>query len=511
MTSTQSSASKGVPDAALLEARGVSKTFPGVRALDAVDFAVCAGEVVALVGENGAGKSTLMKVLAGLHQPDEGGLAMNGGPVALGGPIDAMQRGIALIHQELSLCENLTVSGAMFLGAELRRGPFLREQEMAAATAGWLARLGLDADPRALVSSLRMGQRQLLEIARALRADAKVLIMDEPTSSLTDAEARRLFEVVKELRRDGVGIVYITHRLAEIETIADRVVGLRDGRNSGALEAGEITQDRMVALMVGRDLAGPSRTPHPPGEVVLEVCGLKTHAWPDAAVDLQLRRGEVVGVAGLLGAGRTEVLRALFGVDKRAAGEVVLEGQTLRSGDVRGAIASGLGMLPEDRKSEGLVSAMSVRENVSLPTLRARGAWLDRGYDRATSATAIEDLLIACSSGEQQVSSLSGGNQQKVVLGKWLAASPSVLLLDEPTRGVDVGARAEIYRRLDGLARAGLAILFVSSELDEVLQLADRVLVLREGAVVGDLTGADRTEAQIMMLATGALAPQESR
>ena len=511
MTSKQSSANKGVPDEALLEARGVSKAFPGVCALDAVDFAVSAGEVVALVGENGAGKSTLMKVLAGLHRPDEGGLTMNGAPVALGGPLQAMQLGIALIHQELSLCDNLTVSGAMFLGAELRTGPFLREQEMAGAATQWLSRLGLDVDPGALVSSLRMGQRQLLEIARALRADAKVLIMDEPTSSLTEAETQRLFEVVSELRRDGVAIVYITHRLAEVEAIADRVVGLRDGRNSGALGPGEITQDRMVALMVGRDLAGPTRTPHPLGELVLEVAGLRTSAWPSAVVNLSLRRGEVVGVAGLLGAGRTELLRALFGVDKRVAGRVVVAGGALCSGDVQMAIASGLAMLPEDRKKEGLVVDMSVRENVSLPTLSGRGPWLDRRYEHDASARAIDDLLITCSSGEQRVSSLSGGNQQKVVLGKWLAAAPVVLLLDEPTRGVDVGARAEIYRQLDDLAREGLAILFVSSDLDEVLQLADRVLVLREGEVVGDLAGAERSEQQIMMLATGASAPQESR
>ena len=488
---------------ALLQARGVGKAFPGVVALDGVDFEVRAGEVVALVGENGAGKSTLMKVLAGLHRPDRGEVRLDGEVVQLSGPLDALRRGIALIHQELSLCDNLTVSGAMFLGAELRRGPFLREREMAAATRAWLARLGLAIDPRTPVSSLRMGQRQLLEIARALRADARVLIMDEPTSSLTDGEAERLFEVVDELRQQGVGVVYITHRLAEVERLADRVVGLRDGRNSGALAREQISHDRMVALMVGRALAGTARRPHPAGEVVLRAAGVRTAKFPRAAVDLELRAGEVVGVAGLLGSGRSELLRALFGVDARVGGEVRLGADPVASGDVRDAIRRGLALLPEDRKHEGLIVSMSVRENVSLPTLARRGRWLDRGYERDVTAQAIEQLGIACSGGEQAAGSLSGGNQQKVVLGKWLAASPKVLLLDEPTRGVDVGARAEIYRILDELAKQGLAVLFVSSELEEVLALADRVLVLRDGAVQGELRGAARTEEDIMMLATG--------
>ncbi len=493
-----------------MEARGLTKTFPGVRALDSVDFAVHEGEVVALVGENGAGKSTLMKVLAGLHRPDAGEVLLRGARADIPGPQDALRRGIALIHQELALCENLTVSGALFLGAELRRGPFLCEREMDEQASAWLSRLGLDVSPRAKVASLRMGQRQLLEIARALRADAQVLIMDEPTSSLTEAEADRLFEVVRELRGRGVGIVYITHRLAEIEAIGDRVVGLRDGRNSGGLERAEISQPRMVELMVGRDLSSQRRAAHAPGDVVLDVRGVRTSACPAAVVDLQLRAGEVVGIAGLLGSGRSELLRALFGVDERLAGEVEVAGRALRSGDVRGAIAAGLALLPEDRKLEGLVLSMSITENLSLPTLRSRGVRLDRRYDAGVAARANDDLASACSGAGQAAASLSGGNQQKVVLGKWLAAAPRVLLLDEPTRGVDVGARAEIYRRLDELAAAGLAVLFVSSELEEVLQLADRVLVLRDGAVQGALEAERPTEEDIMMLATGAVAAPEA-
>ena len=488
----------------VLTARRVRKAFPGVLALHDVDFSVSAGEVVALVGENGAGKSTLMKVLAGLHRPDSGEVAIDGEVVELASPLQALQRGIALIHQELNLCDNLTVSGAIFLGAELRRGPFLLEREMARIARHWLLRLGLQIDPQAKVSSLRLGQRQMLEIARALRADARVLIMDEPTSSLTQTEVERLFEVVRELRQGGVAIIYITHRLAEVEELADRCVGLRDGKNSGELLRGSIDHNAMVQLMVGRDLSATARQPHNPGDVALSVRGLRTQAFPSATVDLTVRRGEVVGIAGLLGSGRSEVLRAVFGVDARVAGEVVVAGNSLSGAGPRQAAAAGVALLPEDRKSEGLILSMSVRENLSLPTLHRRGRWLDRDYERKVAASAIADLAIACRADDQAAGSLSGGNQQKIVLGKWLAADPVVLLLDEPTRGVDVGARVEIYRRLDELAGRGLAILFVSSELEEVLAMADRVLVFKDGAIAGEVAGDDRSEEKIMMLATGA-------
>jgi len=485
---------------------GIHKAFPGVLALDNVDFEVAAGEVVALVGENGAGKSTLMKILAGLHRPDAGEIRIDGQATSLASPLDALQRGIALIHQELNLCDNLTTSAAMFLGAELRRGPFLREREMAKVTSHWLARLGLEVDPAVMVSSLRLGQRQMLEIARALRADARVLIMDEPTSSLTQAEVARLFEVVRELRDAGVAIIYITHRLAEIEELADRCVGLRDGKNSGELARAEIDHNAMVQLMVGRDLQGDVRSPHQAGEVALRARSVRTAAFPDVAVDLTVRRGEVVGVAGLLGAGRSELLRAMFGVDRRLGGEVEVAGERLANGQPRQAVAAGAALLPEDRKAEGLVLSMTVRENLSLPTLRQRGVWIDDAYERDVTVQAVDQLGIACRDGEQEAGALSGGNQQKIVLGKWLAAEPVVLMLDEPTRGVDVGARAEIYRQLDALAAGGMAILFVSSELEEVLALADRVVVVREGAIVGEVSGDDRTEEQIMMMATGVAA-----
>ena len=488
--------------APLLEVRGIEKSFPGVRALRGVDFTLQRGEVVALVGENGAGKSTLMKVLAGVHRPEVGTVRLDGVAVELDSPAAALRAGIALIHQELSLCDNLDVAGALFLGAELRRGPFLQRRAMAAQTRQWTARLGLDVAPHTPVGSLSPGQRQLLEIARALRAEARVLIMDEPTSSLTQVEAERLFAVVRELKATGVGIVYITHRLGEVQAIADRIVGLRDGQNSGELPGPGASHDAIVGLMVGRQLAGGRRDAHAAGDVVLTVRGLRTAAFPQAEVSLQLRAREIVGIAGLLGAGRTELLRALFGVDAALAGDIEVGGTALRGHGPAQAAAAGLVLCPEDRKHEGVLLDFSVAQNLSLPTLHRRGRWLDRRYERELAARSIAELGIATSGPDQRTGDLSGGNQQKVVLGKWLACGPKVLLLDEPTRGVDVGARAQIYAELHRLADQGLAVLFVSSELEEVLALADRVLVVRQGAIAADLPRELASEQSIMLAAT---------
>ncbi|MCA8949476.1 MAG: sugar ABC transporter ATP-binding protein [Planctomycetes bacterium] len=490
--------------APLLEVRGLGKSFPGVVALAGVDFTLHGGEVVALIGENGAGKSTLMKVFAGLHRPDAGELLLDGAPVELDGPADALRRGIALIHQELNLAENLTVAGALFLGAELRRGPFLAEREMAERARDVLARLGLDVPPNRLVESLGPGQKQLLEIGRALRANARVIIMDEPTSSLTGVETERLMAVVDELRSQGVGIVYISHRLAEVQRIADRVVALRDGRNSGECSGAEASHDRMVAMMVGREFDATARTPHPPGELALCVRGLRTAAFPDVAVDFDVRAGEIVGIAGLLGAGRSELLRALFGADRALAGTIEVAGRRLAGHEPSAAAAAGLALAPEDRKSQGLVLSMTVAENLSLPTLRRRGRFVDRGYEQRLCAESIANLGIAATAGGGQVvGTLSGGNQQKIVLGKWLASEPRVLLLDEPTRGVDVRARAEIHARLHELAGKGLAVLFVSSEMEEVLTLADRVLVMHQGRIAGELAQSELGEEAVMRLAVG--------
>jgi ribose transport system ATP-binding protein len=489
--------------APLLEVDRVSKAFPGVQALQDVSLQLAAGEVLALIGENGAGKSTLMKILAGVHQPDAGEVRLDGERVGFGSPGAALLRGVALIHQELNLCDNLTVAGALFLGRELRSGPFLQLRAMAQQSRGALQRVGLDVDPGRLVATLAPGQKQLLEIARALRGRARVLIMDEPTSSLTSQETERLFAVVLELRAQGVGVIYISHRLGEVKLIADRVVALRDGKNAGELLRSEIDHDRMVALMVGRQLRGERRQAHAPGRTLLTVAGLRTRAWPEAEVGLSLCAGEVVGIAGLLGAGRSELLRALFGADPVLGGTIAVDGAPLRSHGPAQAAAAGLVLVPEDRKLQGLVLGMNVRENLSLPTLRRRGILIDGGYERQLARDSIAELGIATPGMEQVVQALSGGNQQKVVLGKWLAATPKVLLLDEPTRGIDVGARAEIYDRLHALAAAGLAVLFVSSELEEVLSLADRVLVMHEGRIAGCLPRALMTEAAIIALATG--------
>ncbi|MCR9245388.1 MAG: sugar ABC transporter ATP-binding protein [bacterium] len=483
----------------------MTKAFPGVVALEDVEFAVDAGEVVALIGENGAGKSTLMKVLAGVHRPDVGEVRLDSKPVTFHRPADALRQGIALIHQELELCENLTVAGALFLGAELRRGPFLRSREMAVRAREVTARLGLDVDPDRLVETLAPGQQQLLEIARALRADARVLIMDEPTSSLTQRETERLLAVVDELRAAGVAIVYISHRLGEVQQIADRVVALRDGKNSGSCAGSDASHDRLVAMMVGREVGSSDRQPHEPGDVALAVRGLATTAYPAHAIDFTVRRGEIVGIAGLLGAGRTEVLRALFGADPRAAGVVEVAGVALDREGPEAAIAAGLALVPEDRKREGLVLPMTVAQNVALPTLRRRGRWLDRAYERDLTDRAIGELGIATAGGSQVAGTLSGGNQQKIVLAKWLAADPVVLLLDEPTRGVDVGARAEIHDRLHELAGDGLAVLFVSSEMEEILTLADRALVMHEGRLAGELGRDELSEAAILRLAVGSV------
>ena len=496
-----SRAQDGAPP--VLEVVAIGKRFDGVQALRSVSLQLHAGEVVALIGENGAGKSTLMKVLAGVDQPDEGSLRLLGREVRFADPKAALAAGIALIHQELNLCDNLTVAGALFLGRELRRGPFLRKRAMDRQAVAALARTGLEVSPHRLVSSLAPGQQQLLEIARALHGRARVLIMDEPTSCLTDTETQRLYAVVRELKAQGTAIVWITHRMAEVLELADRVVALRDGEHTGEIAGADATHERMVAMMVGRQLRSQLRPAHPPGEVALVVRGLCTRAFPRASVDFELRCGEVVGIAGLLGSGRSELLRALFGVDRAVAGQITCCGVQLGGHDPADAVRAGLVLVPEDRKLQGLVLGMSVRENLSLATLRARGTFVDGAYERDLCVRAIADLAIATPHGEQRVAVLSGGNQQKVVLGKWLAAEPRVLLLDEPTRGVDVAARAEIYARLHELAGRGVAVLFVSSELPEVLALADRCLVMHQGRVEGELPRQRMSEAAILTLATG--------
>jgi len=492
----------------LLEIRGVSKSFPGVRALTQVDLRLYPGEVLALLGENGAGKSTLMKILAGIQQPDAGEILIDGRAVRFDSVRSASQLGIALIHQELNLADNLDVGANIFLGREPCRWPgIVRRTEIDRQSAEVIRQVGLRLSPRTLVGTLPIGKQQMVEIAKALSQHARILIMDEPTSSLSAAESEALFRVVKDLRTQGVSIVYISHRLGEVAELADRVAVLRDGRNAGELARHEIDHDRMVRLMVGRDISQfYARQAHPAGEATLEVRNLTTPAFPQHQLSFHVRSGEIVGVAGLVGAGRTELLRVLFGVDDALGGQIRVAGQTVRFHSPADAIRAGVALVPEDRKQAGLIVEMSVRQNLSLAGLR-RHQWtagvLNQRQERQIAAEMIRQLNIKTPHDNQIVRYLSGGNQQKVVLGKWLSLKPRVLLLDEPTRGIDVGAKEEIYRLMERLAADGVAILFVSSEMEEILGMSDRTLVMHEGRIGGELSRDQLNEEAVMQLATG--------
>jgi ribose transport system ATP-binding protein len=489
-----------------LEGRGLCRSFPGVKALDGVDIGLDAGEVLAVIGENGAGKSTLMKLLAGLQKPDSGQLLVDSRPISLQGPKHAAALGIALIHQELNLAGNLSIGANIYLGREPRRMGLIDRRSIRAASAAHLDRVGLDLDPDTAVERLPIGQQQLVEIAKALAQDARFIIMDEPTSSLSQTETERLFEVISDLRRRQVGVIYISHRLGEVTTLADRVEVLRDGRNAGSLSGTDIGHDSMVRLMVGRDLSQfYTRHPHPPGPALLSVEGLVTPAWPQHSIDFKVHQGEIVGLAGLVGAGRTELLQAVFGIAPPVAGHIRL-GPELLDPTPAAAIAAGLALVPEDRKNHGLILDQSVRDNIGLAGLnRHRGRWglVDRQRENLDAEQARQRLAIKTPNLELAVRYLSGGNQQKVVLGKWLALGPQVLLLDEPTRGVDIGAKREIYALMDELAAAGVAIVFASSEMEEILGMSDRILVMHEGRINGQLARGEFSEEAIMRLATG--------
>jgi ribose transport system ATP-binding protein len=502
----------------LLEVRGICKQFPGVRALDGVSLRLQSGEVLAVVGENGAGKSTLMKILGGIYTPDAGEILLDGRPVQLPNVTAAQRLGISLIHQELNLAENLSIAANIFLGRERSRfGPIglLDNRTMNRETERLLSRVGLHLSPNTLVGRLKPGQKQLVEIARALSLDARILIMDEPTSSLSQSETDRLYEVVFDLKRAGVAVVYISHRLFEVERVADRAVVLRDGRNAGELARHEINHGALVRLMVGRDLKQFYPRTHgtkSDAPIRLEVREIRYHDGPDEPISFQLRAGEIVGMAGLVGAGRTELAEALFGIRRLTAGQVLIDGETVagngKAWSPAQAIAVGLVLIPEDRRLHGLVLQESVAFNLSLPNLSALafGGLVQQGRERHLASGLVERLRIRTPGLWQKVGLLSGGNQQKVVVGKWLAHTPRVLIFDEPTRGVDVGAKAEIYALMDQLAGQGSAVLMISSDLEEVLAMSDRVLVLHQGRLAGELPRARLTEEAVMHLATGGTA-----
>lgn len=492
--------------APLLRVEGLSKSFPGTRALDNVGLTLHQGEVLAVIGENGAGKSTLMKILAGVQLPDTGTVHLDGQPIDILSVRAATELGIALIHQELNLAENLDVAANIFLGREPRIGPFLDKPAMRAGAQQLLDRLAERFAPDAIVESLPIGHQQMVEIAKALSLDARILIMDEPTSSLTQRETENLFRIIRDLQAEGVSIIYISHRLAEVTELADRVVVLRDGKNAGELPREAVTHDAMVSLMVGRDVdRSRHRTPCKPGAALLEVRDLVTEAHPTASVSLSVRAGEVVGISGLVGAGRTELLETIFGGQRALGGAIEVAGISVPPRDTAAAIHAGIGLVPEDRKIQGIILEMAIRDNLNLVALRDDSrVWLHPNRQRERSAGLSKDLRIKADSDLRTAQTLSGGNQQKVVLGKWLALQPKLLLLDEPTRGIDVGAKGEIYTLMDDLAKQGVGILFVSSEMEEVLALSDRVLVMHEGAIAGELAHDELEEENIMRLATGA-------
>jgi ribose transport system ATP-binding protein len=495
-----------------LEVNSARKQFPGVLALDGVSLLLQPGEVLAVVGENGAGKSTLMKIVAGIYQPDEGEVRLEGRAVSFRKPSDAIEAGISLIHQELNLAENLSVTDNLFLGRELTGGGFIRKlktREMSSRAAELLARVGLPADrAEKRVESLPPGEKQLVEIARAIGMDVRVLIMDEPTSSLTQKETEQLYKVIDGLKAEGVSLLYISHRLAEVKRCADRVVVLRDGRNAGELAKAQINHDNLVRLMVGRDLKQfypKTNRSGVGGAPVLEARSVLFRSGPHTPASFQVRAGEILGMAGLVGAGRTELSEAVFGVRRVSAGDVLLNGQPVRLRSPIDAIRAGVLLVPEDRRLNGLVTAASVGFNLSLTNLDRLTSWagVRRGAERELHRTWIERLRIKTPSASQPVGLLSGGNQQKVVYAKWLARDPKVLILDEPTRGVDVGAKAEIYNLIDELAGHGVAVWMITSDMEELLGMSDRVVVMHEGRVAGELAGPALTEEAVMRLATG--------
>lgn len=489
---------------ALLEAIGISKSFGATTVLSDVSLSLKRGEVVSLIGENGAGKSTLAKIVCGIERPDRGTITLNGNPVSFSHPREALAARIGIVHQELNLAENLSIAENFLLGHEPTRFGALDRKKMDASTREGLARLGLSLDPNRLVSSLSPAQRQMVEIARALSFQTELLIFDEPTSSLSQEDSRTLLDLITKLKAQDLSILYVSHRLPEVLEISDRIVALRDGRNSGEAVSPNITRDNLITMIVGREISDIyGYQPRTLGEETLRVQNFQAseHHTPTS---FAVRRGEIVGIAGLVGSGRSELLESIFGITPPLIGSLWINGSEVVNISPRTAWDNGLALVPESRKEEGVILESSIRENIILSDRAGKSPFSlrDSLVERAQSDSFISSLRIRCASGEQLTKNLSGGNQQKVVIGRCLAANPSILLLDEPTRGVDVGARREIYSILFQLAQHGMAVLFVSSELEEVLGIADRILVMSDGEITGDLPRQQASEHTIMSLAS---------
>jgi ABC-type sugar transport system ATPase subunit len=486
--------------------RNISKAFPGVQALDGVDLRIWPGEVLALVGENGAGKSTLIKILCGAHHADRGEILIRGKRSHIRSPQDARALGIVAIYQELSLFPNMTVAENILISRIPKRRPLpminwprLRQQAHEA-----LETIGARFDPSVRLGDLSVAGQQMVEIARAASSEAGVMVMDEPTSALSEHEVETLFQIIGTLKRRGVAVIYITHRLEEVSQVADRITVLRDGKHVGDLLIAEATKEKIVQMMVGRSLNLFPKEAAPIGEEVMRVDGF-SRKGAFSEISFSVRKGEILGVAGLMGAGRTEIARAIFGIDPKDSGEVYVEGQKAVIESPIDAIRSGLGLVPEDRKLQALVLSMAVRENITLAHLSdfARGGIVSKAKEREDATRHVEELDIRTPTVEQRVANLSGGNQQKVVIAKWLGVKPKVLMLDEPTRGIDVGAKAAIHLLMCKLAASGVGIIMISSELPEIMAMSDRIIVLHEGRITARLDREEATQDRIMMAATG--------
>ena len=489
----------------IVSMKDIVKTFPGVKALDHVNFELRSGEVMALLGENGAGKSTLMKILSGVYTKDSGTMTIFGTEYDNLTPKQAQDVGVAIIHQELNMCRHLSVAENMFLGREKVNGIVLNDREMEAEAAKILGDLKIDIDPRQTVGDLPVSKQQMVEIAKALSIHAKILIMDEPTSSLTAKEIEELFRIIRQLKADGCGIVYISHRLEELKAIVDRVTIMRDGQYITDGNFADMTMEQIIANMVGREIKEQfPRVSCPKGKKIFEVKNLNAgHLVRD--INFSLYEGEIVGFAGLMGAGRTETTRAIFGVDPKTSGEIWLDGKEVKITCPMDAIKAGIVLAPEDRKKDGLCTKLSIRHNLALPNLDlicSKLGVISSKKEDDLCEKAVKDLLIKTPTVEVNAGNLSGGNQQKVVVGKWLARNSRVVIFDEPTRGIDVGAKVEIYNLMNQLKKQGIAVMFVSSEMPEVLGIADRVIVMCDGKITGEVMAKETSQNEVLKFAT---------